>query len=292
MSDDRDFGTIINERRLELGYSLGQLANRIGVTAAQVRAWERGAETPDDPTVGLIAGELDLSGADLRGAMRSAGSGGAAPVRSDRPEEATAAVMAVFSDAGDTVSAADPAAGAPQTRDPDSAAEVPPGGDRGAATGSDGAGSDGARSDIVDQPTEAVAIVGTPATGGVPAVSLPSPPAGAVLAAPPVAPPVGQVRPGPAAQETQQPGLLAGWNRALHTLFDPERRYLFWLRTALTVLVLLVFLRVLAWAVPAFFDVLGDILDTIETTTDTTVIGGVPDPGSATSVPGTTLPRG
>jgi transcriptional regulator with XRE-family HTH domain len=288
MSDGRDFGTIINERRLELGYSLGQLANRIGVTAAQVRAWERGAETPDDATVGLIAGELDLPGADLRSAIRSAGSAKTAPVRPERPEEATAAVMAVFSDAGDTVSAADPAAdpaeGVPLAGDGDPVSD----GTHGALGGDDRGPAVG--TDLVDEPTEAVAIVGTPAaTDAVPAVPVPSPPAGVALTAPPVAPPVGATRPGPS-QETQQPGLLAGWNRALHTLFDPERRYLFGLRTALTVLVMLVFLRVLAWAVPAFFDVLGDILDTIETTTDTTVIE--PGTGPTTSVPGTTLPTG
>ncbi len=45
--------------------------------------------------------------------------------------------------------------------------------------------------------------------------------------------------------------------------------------TALTVIVLLIGLRVLAWAVPAFFDALGDILSTIESTNPT-----------ATTIPG------
>ena len=289
MSDDRDFGTIINERRLELGYSLGQLANRIGVTAAQVRAWERGAETPDDATVGRIAGELDLPGAELRSSIRTAAAAKVAPARPERPEEATAAVMAVFSDAGDTVSAVDPTE-AGSDRAPDEPAAIDaPGEEKPSPPGELHEGSD-----LVDEPTEAVDVVAAspPPGEAFPVVPVPSAPAGVAVAAPPHAAsarePVAPTTP----PEMQEPGLLAGWNRTLRTLFDPERRYLFWLRTALTVLILLVFLRVLAWAVPAFFDTLGDILDTIETTTDTTIIDGVPGTAPSGSVPSTTLPTG
>ena len=49
-------------------------------------------------------------------------------------------------------------------------------------------------------------------------------------------------------------------------IFDPKRRILFWIRTVLTLIVLLVLLRVLMWAVPEFFEALKDILDTIEST--------------------------
>ncbi|CAN5257744.1 hypothetical protein BH24ACT7_BH24ACT7_20310 [soil metagenome] len=60
-----------------------------------------------------------------------------------------------------------------------------------------------------------------------------------------------------------------GFQRFMETVFDPDRPYLFWVRTALTVILLLIGLRVLAWALPAFFDALGDILSTIESTNPT-----------------------
>lgn len=60
-----------------------------------------------------------------------------------------------------------------------------------------------------------------------------------------------------------------GYQRLLQNVFDPDRPYLFWVRTALTVILLLIGLRVLAWALPAFFDALGDILGTIESTNPT-----------------------
>lgn len=60
-----------------------------------------------------------------------------------------------------------------------------------------------------------------------------------------------------------------GFQRLMETVFDPDRPYLFWVRTALTVMLLLIGLRVLAWALPAFFDALGDILSTIESTNPT-----------------------
>ncbi len=271
MADGRQFGTIINERRLELGYSLGQFANRIGTTAAQVRAWERGDEVPDDATVGRIAGELDLPGAPLRETLR-AGRTSSPPPRSSEPPAVT---FPVFSDSGDTAAA--------EPDDPDT----------------------GGRQ-MVDQPTEAVPIVPAPPPSYVPeqpplvspearrpvetgagapvqtggaqtgaaqtgaaqtgAAARGSATAAGAMPPRPTAAVTPTVTPGRVMTDPGDEGLFAGWNRALRILFDPDKRYLFWARTVLTILVMLIFLRVLAWAVPAFFDVLSDILDTIEST--------------------------
>ncbi len=327
MADGRDLGTIINERRLALGYSLGQLANRVGTTASKVRSWERGAATPDEETVARLAAELNLDAGDLKAALPSPPAAKAAPEEED--DDATAAVAApVFSDAGDTMAAAvddestpppasassgesqpepapelepepvkaqdpavpesqadpvedpaDHAAAADTTADPRRQAEEPTAvvaafdpvedvdaGDAGEAQAADldepeaetRAAEPAAAPRMADLPTEAVPVI--VAAGAAPAG------VGTALAAPP--PPARSPAPVAAATAMAAPngGFLAPVEQFFNTVFDPKKRYLFWIRTALTVIVFLVFLRVLAWAVPAFFDALKQILDTIEST--------------------------
>ncbi len=55
------------------------------------------------------------------------------------------------------------------------------------------------------------------------------------------------------------------WN-PLRYLYDPDKPWIYWVRAALTVLVLLFLLNVLLDSVGELFDKLGEVLDTIEPT--------------------------
>jgi hypothetical protein len=65
-------------------------------------------------------------------------------------------------------------------------------------------------------------------------------------------------------QEPSLPPFLA----PLRAIFDPSRKWLYWIRGSLTVVVMLVLFLVLAWAAGELFDGLGEVLDTIESTDD------------------------
>ena len=52
----------------------------------------------------------------------------------------------------------------------------------------------------------------------------------------------------------------------IRLLFDPHRRFLYWIRYALTIVVLLILLRVLLWAGGELWTALGDLLDTFRAT--------------------------
>lgn len=52
----------------------------------------------------------------------------------------------------------------------------------------------------------------------------------------------------------------------LRVFFDPQRRWLYWLRALLTLVVAVVLLFVLVWAAGELFDALGQVLDSIEPT--------------------------
>jgi transcriptional regulator with XRE-family HTH domain len=289
MPGSRDFGKIINERRLALGYSLGQLANRMGTTATKVRSWERGDATPDRATIDQLAEELNMSVGVLRATLPAA-----EPALDDGGEERTAAVAGpVFSDAADTAASEvedqDEDHGRPEelseeaerasteedvSGDPEPTALV---------VATDSADVEAASSDsdlddddapeeevnLIDLPTEAVPVVPSmppfePSGGGLV-------PAAAAVATVPA-----RVRIDPNELPIAEPsGLFAPVERLMVKVFDPEKTYLFWIRIALIAVIFFVFLRVLAWAVPEFFDTLRDILDTIESTPTE------PDPGTS-----------
>ena len=71
MNEPASLGAIVRERRLALGYSLGQLATKVGRTAASIRAWERGDTLPTVDEAEALAGALDLDHVQL-GAMAAA----------------------------------------------------------------------------------------------------------------------------------------------------------------------------------------------------------------------------
>lgn len=327
MAESRDFGTLINERRLALGYSLGQLANRVRATASDVRAWERGQRAPNAALVGRLAKELELDPGELSAAaerVRSAGKAAASAA-----DGATAVIAAtVFSDAADTasvdpeeeeqvvaeareerptksegeehpergrdqlpadpgdepaaakapadVAAAEPIAERPSSEDPRDSAE--PSTALVAAAAGPADGDEVADAPVTERPETAEPSTTERVLTDVPTEAVPVvPTAAAGPSAEPVATVLAPSRPtAPAApQQRSAPTAFEPFTSFLRTLYDPERRYLFWIRTALIVIVMLVFLRILASAVPAFFDTIGEILDTIESTpTDTTLIPG------------------
>ncbi len=338
MASGPEFAQIINDRRLELGYSLGQLANRLGTTASKLRAWERGQGDPDAATIQRLAEELDLD-VDLlaasvaaRAAAEPDPAGDATAVVAAQPqeapvveadvveadvvepaaatgesdaeeapeepaesgaEEAEADVVAAAMeekleqageaeavtgfDVGDAVGVTsfDGDEGEHAEQDPtglvaagstdgfdglDIALEEQDQHDDGAAvvdaaaSEADTAAQPDDESGLVEQPTEAVPVVSAGGVdSGVPAAGV------AVATAPP------RTAPAPV-EPIERVGMFAPIERIFRAIFDPKRRILFWIRTVLTLIALVVLLRVLLWAVPEFFDALKDILDTIEST--------------------------
>ena len=326
MAAGRDFGTLINERRLELGYSLGQLANRVRATASDVRAWERGQHAPNAAVVARLAKELELDPEELGGAAQQVRSSSEKqePARDDKTAVVAAPVFSddahtesIHPDDGDRVVAVAkeerPAAPEPEPKPQTTPAPHPASFDDDHDAGEDDEDSrpepmPGERpfwEDLSDDDATAlvVAAKGGPETDGLaagdvpeaadpataspdgppltdlPTEAVPIVPAAAASPAEPVATVLAPSRPATATQAPSQPtagtSAFEPFTSFLRTLFDPDRRYLFWLRTVLMIIVFFVFLRILAWAVPAFFDALSEILDTIESTpTDTTVIPG------------------
>jgi hypothetical protein len=72
--------------------------------------------------------------------------------------------------------------------------------------------------------------------------------------------------------ETLREPALPPFLAPLRNLFDPQKKWLYWIRGSLTVVVMLVMLVVLGWAAGQLFDGLGEVLDTIEST-DTVLSG-------------------
>ncbi|NND01559.1 MAG: helix-turn-helix transcriptional regulator [Acidimicrobiia bacterium] len=65
MKDTPSLGDTIRDRRLALGYSLGQLATKVNKTASSIRSWERGDAVPSDDESDELAAALDLDAAML-----------------------------------------------------------------------------------------------------------------------------------------------------------------------------------------------------------------------------------
>ena len=118
--------------------------------------------------------------------------------------------------------------------------------------------------DITDEPTQAIP---PPVPVTPPPSSVTTPPVTAPTAAASTATAVG-ARPGTVLvptstlEEPPLPQVLS----SLRVLFDPKKRWLYWLRAALTVVVLLVMAGVLLWALRELFTAIGAVLDSIEPT--------------------------
>lgn len=280
MSDPNTLGSVVRRRRLESGYSLGQLASKVGKTAAEVRAWERDAELPEHGILERLAETLELDVADIRAKVAEAQEAAAREAADDgvdveerqetevaedpkakreevseevseedvsdsavlidpdvptqHPEEAAAAPQESDAEPDADTSSEDDLPGFP-VEDPFTPPEVPPESD----------------SSLLDAPTEAVPVPVITDT----AKAARAQRAAAVLEEPPLP----MVEPAPDAD----PGLLR-YLEPLRVLFDPQSRYLYWLRAGLTVLVMLVLVVILFRMLGGLLDAVGELLDTIE----------------------------
>jgi transcriptional regulator with XRE-family HTH domain len=266
MSDPNTLGSLVRRRRLESGYSLGQLASKVGKTAAEVRAWERGNELPEHGIIERLADTLEIDVADIRERLDVA-----------RSAEAEAEAEAVDEDtaADDDEANADGAAAI--FIDPDVPVEFP----------------EEASDDLEEEPGFAIEDPFTPPEPEEEAEEQPEPepllaepetpvePEFDLLDAPTEPVPVPVITETATAARAERavavledkpllepapdadPGLLR-YLEPLRILFDPDNRYLYWIRAGLTVIVLLIFAAILFRQLGSLLDAVGELLDTIE----------------------------
>jgi transcriptional regulator with XRE-family HTH domain len=72
MTETPALGDLIRESRLTLGYSLGQLATKVGRTVATVRSWERGEEVPTEESRAALESVLGIDAGQLEALVPSA----------------------------------------------------------------------------------------------------------------------------------------------------------------------------------------------------------------------------
>lgn len=257
MSDPNTLGSIVRRRRLESGYSLGQLASKVGKTAAEVRSWERDSELPEHGIIERLAETLELDLDDIKKhldegkkafeAEKAAAALTAAEVAEaeaeaeepvEFPEEPATEAADDDSEELPGFAVADPFS-PPATVDTDELEPV--------------VGQPDADLDLLDAPTEAVPVPIITETAAAARASR----AAVLLEEPP--PPLPTVEPAPDADA----GLLR-YLEPLRFLFDPHNRYLYWIRAGLTAVVLLVMAVVLFDQLGKLLDAVGELLDTIE----------------------------
>jgi len=257
MSDPNTLGSLVRRRRLESGYSLGQLASKVGKTAAEVRAWERDTELPEHGIIERLASTLEIDLDDIKKRLEA----GAKALEAERKAAKEAEAEAEVANEGDEPEEefegqAEEAEPEPEEDDEDLPGFVvsdpftPPVADEEAITSPDGLMTD---PDLLDAPTEAVPVPVITET----ATAARANRAAAVLEEPPPLPPVrGTV-------SDEDAGLLR-YLEPFRVLFDPHSRYLYWIRAGLTVIVLAVFAVVLLSMLGSLLDAIGQLLDTIE----------------------------
>lgn len=284
MSDPNTLGSLVRKRRLEAGYSLGQLASKVGKTAAEVRSWERDAEMPEHGIIERLSStlEIDLDEiqkrlAEGKKALEAERKAAAAAVSAEAAEKIEAASEEPVEFPDEEVEAVvdeqdgeelpgfavdDPFTPPPPLTDEEiSDVEDEPGVED-AQPDADGEndepaeGEEDADIDLLDAPTEAVPVPVITET----AAAARAERAAAVLEEPPP-PPLPTIEPAPASD----PGLLR-YLEPLRLLFDPHSRYLYWIRAGLTVAVLLVFAVIFFDNLGKLLDAFGELLDTIEPT--------------------------
>jgi len=278
MSDPNTLGSLVRKRRLESGYSLGQLASKVGKTAAEVRSWERGAELPEHGIIDRLASTLEIDIDEIKARLEE----GKKALEAERAAEQEAAAAAA--EAAEEKVKAEPdepvefpaemaeedlpgfAVEDPFTLPPPGDDTIPPAmePEEGVTPDAD-AGPDSDEEpeppvdtdpdlDLLDAPTEAVPVpiiteTATAARAGR---------AAAVFEEPPPAP-LPTIEPAP----DEDAGLLR-YLEPLRLLFDPNNRYLYWIRAGLTVFVLLIFAVILLNQFGNLLDAIGELLDTIE----------------------------
>jgi transcriptional regulator with XRE-family HTH domain len=324
MSDSAPLGTVIRERRLEKGLSLGQLATKLGHTAASVRRWERSEDVPSNALIVRIAEVLDLDERALRASLAVAPAAEPAPSpepetvpESEQSPKTAPAQPAPEDDTGGRPAATpkeEPAAettihGRPGTapkqpaaRDTAEVAAVTP---EPATTGAAGASVAAAATPPVGQPPQAGRSAAPAAaattvdsavradhqadqsnaprsaaqaaeativqrTAGVSAPRRPAELTEAPTESVPVVAAAAQPAPSPSAapRTTLSPPSVErpAFQNPFSVLFDPERRWLYWIRLGLLAIASIVLLYVFIWAVGELWDSLGELLDTIGST--------------------------
>ena len=283
MSDPNTLGSLVRKRRLESGYSLGQLASKVGKTAAEVRSWERDAEMPEHGIIERLSSTLEI---DLDEIQKRLAEGkkaleaerkAAAAVAAEAEEKTEAAQEEPVEFPEEEVEAVDDeqdvedlpgfAVDDPFTPPPPVDDEVTSdvedeAGAEDAQPDADGEkdepaeGDEDADIDLLDAPTEAVPVPVITET----AAAARAERAAAVLEEPPPSP-LPTIEPAP----DSDPGLLR-YLEPLRLLFDPKSRYLYWIRAGLTVAVLLVFAVIFFDNLGKLLDAFGELLDTIEPT--------------------------
>jgi transcriptional regulator with XRE-family HTH domain len=278
MSDPNTLGSLVRRRRLESGYSLGQLASKVGKTAAEVRAWERDAEMPEHGIIERLASTLEIDLDDIKKRLDE-GKKALDAERKAASEAAAADAVDAEEDAEEDVKPdPDKPVDFPEedSQEPDESSEAndevgelpgfavddpftpPPPVDEFRAPQSAEAESAVADADLdlLDAPTEAVPVPVITETAAAARAGR----AAAVLEEPPPAPlPVVESAP------EEDAGLLR-YLEPLRLLFDPHSRYLYWIRAGLTVLVMLIFAVILMQQLGNLLDAVGELLDTIEPT--------------------------
>jgi transcriptional regulator with XRE-family HTH domain len=281
MSDPNTLGSLVRKRRLEAGYSLGQLASKVGKTAAEVRSWERDAEMPEHGIIERLSSTLEIDLDEIQKRLDE----GKKALEAERKAAAIAAEAAekikaeteepVEFPENEAEAAADEQDGndLPGFAVDDPFTPPPPLGDEAISDVEDEPSVEDAQPDtdgedlpsegeedadigLLDAPTEAVPVpiiteTAAAARAGRAAAVLEEPP-------PPPLPPIG---PAP----DSDPGLLR-YLEPLRLLFDPNSRYLYWIRAGLTVAVLLVFAVIFFDNLGKLLDAFGELLDTIEPT--------------------------
>ena len=269
MSDDQPVGEFIRERRLALGFSAGQLAMRLGSTAAIVRSWERGQEpVPSDVYSGL-AELLDVEPSQLTvlagaaEAVEEKSMTRAAkppdtetkPKTASKPEAVTEAKKAAKPKPEPEAA---PAVETEATADRETAAATQ---DKPAvpdpATNKEAVGHTPGlelEEGLLDAPTEAIEPVpAAVATATRPARTRPP----ARSQQPPAPTAEGAVEPAATAID----GSMPRWLGPLVVIFDPTKRYLYWARWVGTFIGLLMIFRVLHFSLAGLVDAVGEFWD-------------------------------
>jgi len=292
----RSLGELIRERRLERGYSLGQLAAKASTTAAVVRSWEKDEDSPEEEVLAILT---DLLGFDAPGMAVAAKP---VPIPGEHQGDGSAVEPPSTTKSAGVANPPEvtmPAEIAPPRRQVPAAADTVTAPAIDTTADSESALGDADLQELfaaVDRPAVLPAEVEEPAS--YPAVE-PAPvaieevsptsahvtvpeaePAPALVERPgaePTAP--GAPRPVPLRYPMSAPTGVAVeitetepnvWN-PLRYLYDPNKPWLYWIRAALTVIVLLVLMNILFGSIGELFDKIGEVIDSIGTDTDSGV---------------------
>jgi len=266
MSDPNTLGSLVRRRRLESGFSLGQLASKVGKTAAEVRAWERDNELPEHGILERLAETLELDLDEIKAQLEAEKQAAAAAEESETTEDkepaesadtdvqAPVALPAELPEedpgAESAADEAEPEAAALAESEPEEDDDEP-----GFAVEDPfrpPAAQEDDEFDLLNAPTEAVPV---PVITDTAKAARAERAAAVITEAPPL--PVVEAAP------DSDPGLLR-YLEPLRLLFDPNSRYLYWMRAGLTIVVLLILAVVFFDQLGKLLDAVGELLDTIE----------------------------